>query len=87
MRGRWRPRELTAVSRVADPAIGGIVVRVIAVEHPVVMPDDLIGSSAEAVPAPVLVADRSGIVVFSNSAARTLLGDARVEAWRPQIEL
>ena len=72
-RDGWCAGELTAVNRLADAAIGGIVVRVVAVEGPVKLPDDLIGSLAEAVPTPVLVADQSGIVVFSNSAARTLL--------------
>ena len=70
----WRPGELTAVNRVDDPALRGIVVRILDLDAPP-LPDDLIGSLAEAVPTPVLVADQSGIVVFSNSAARTLLGE------------
>src|SRR5687768_14115283 len=68
--GAWSPAGVTAVNRIDDPGIGGIVVRVLAEESassPVT--DDLIGSLAEAVPTPILVADQSGIVVFSNSAA------------------
>lgn len=71
----WCPGELTAVNRVDDPGLRGIVVRILDVDVPPPLPDDLIGSLAEAVPTPVLVADHSGIVVFSNSAARTLLGE------------
>src|SRR5687768_14480760 len=71
----WRPAELTAVNRVEDAAVGGIVVRILARNEPAArhepaalppLPDDLIGSLAEAVPTPILVADQSGIVVFSN---------------------
>ena len=78
----WRASELTAVNRCNDPELGAIVVRVLPAEEQiapaaprVALPDDLIGSLAEAVPTPILVADQSGIVVFSNSAARTLLGE------------
>ena len=71
----WRAAELTAVNHVDDAGLGGLVVRILAVTESTTVTDDLVGSLAEAVPTPILVADGSGIVVFSNSAARTLLGE------------
>jgi diguanylate cyclase (GGDEF)-like protein len=74
--GTWRAVECTAVNRLDDPLVRAIVVRTVEVrdESPPAL-DDIIGSLAEAVPTPLLVVDDSGFVLFSNSAARVLLGE------------
>jgi diguanylate cyclase (GGDEF)-like protein len=75
--GSHRVVDVTAVNRLDDPVVAGVVVRT--VETSDVKPpalDEIIGSLAEAVPTPLLVADHNDYVLFSNSAARVLLGDS-----------
>jgi diguanylate cyclase (GGDEF)-like protein len=73
--GGWRAVECTAVNRLDDPLVRSIVVRTLEVVDDAPALDDIVGSLAEAVPTPLLVVDDSGFVLFSNSAARVLLGE------------
>lgn len=75
--GSYRVVDCTAVNKLDDPAVGGVVVRTVEVSGqrtPAL--EELIGSLAEAVPTPLLVADHLDHVLFSNSAARMLLGES-----------
>jgi diguanylate cyclase (GGDEF)-like protein len=73
--GTWHYYDVTTVNRLDDPKIGAVVVRIVeAVDEPVPA-GDLISSLAEAVPTPILVVDHAGYVMFTNSAARTLLAE------------
>jgi diguanylate cyclase (GGDEF)-like protein len=73
--GSWRQFDVTAINRIADERVRAVVVRTVEVHEPVPHGDDLVGSLAEAVPTPILVVDHVGNVLFTNSAARSLLGD------------
>jgi diguanylate cyclase (GGDEF)-like protein len=66
---------VTAVNRLDDERVRAVVVRTVEVHEPVPHGDDLVGSLAEAVPTPILVVDHVGHVLFTNSAARSLLGE------------
>jgi diguanylate cyclase (GGDEF)-like protein len=73
--GSWRLFDVTAVNRLADERVRAVVVRTVEVHDEIPHGDDLVGSLAEAVPTPILVVDHVGHVLFTNSAARSLLGE------------
>lgn len=84
--GSWLMVEGTAVNRLHDPVVRAVVVRAVEVAGEAPALDDIVGSLAEAVPTPLLVGDRTGYVLYSNSAARTLLGDAVDEVTKRLLE-
>jgi diguanylate cyclase (GGDEF)-like protein len=75
--GAWGVFEVTAVNRLDEPAVGAVVVRTREVDEGGAAARDvsLIESLAEQVPTPILVVDHAGYVLFSNAAARELVGD------------
>jgi len=72
--GTWRVIEIWVANHLEDPAVEAIVVRARDATFDVPAAPELFGSLTDAVPIPVVVADKRGRLMYGNAAARELMG-------------
>jgi len=88
--GTWRILETWVSNRTEDPELAALVVRARDATFDEATSPEVFGSLTDVVPIPVVAADRKGLLMYGNAAARELMGfDPAVEggsAWAKAID-